>query len=51
MGSLFMNETGQGMVEYGLILGLIAVVVAVTISTLSSTVDDMYTTIDQAMPW
>lgn len=36
------NEDGQGMVEYGLILGLIAVVAIVVIATLGDKIKDLF---------
>ncbi len=38
----FKDEEGQGMVEYGLIVGLIAVVVIVALVALGPKIRDMY---------
>ena len=40
----FKDEDGQGMVEYGLIIGLIAIVVIVALSILGPKVADMFNT-------
>lgn len=39
---LFKNESGQGMVEYGLILGLIAVLIIGTLSLIGDELLDMF---------
>jgi pilus assembly protein Flp/PilA len=39
------SEKGQGMVEYGLIIALIAVVAAVTLSTLGTNIQTMFTNV------
>ena len=39
------DERGQGMVEYGLILALVAAVAAVTLKTLGSGLGDKFTSI------
>ena len=39
------NESGQAMVEYGLIIALIAVVVAVALSPLGTAIAAMFTSI------
>ena len=40
--NFFKNESGQGMVEYGLILALIAVVVIVALTTLGGKVKGIF---------
>jgi len=39
------NEDGQGMVEYGLIIGLIAVIVVAALVVLGPKIRDMFTNI------
>jgi pilus assembly protein Flp/PilA len=39
------NEKGQGMVEYGLILALIAVVVIAAMTTMGTNLQAMFTTV------
>ncbi|MBP1948069.1 Flp family type IVb pilin [Virgibacillus litoralis] len=39
---LFIEEEGQGMVEYGLILGLIAVVVITLLTTLGTEIEALF---------
>lgn len=43
--SILQNEKGQGMVEYGLILALIAVVVIGIMTTMGTNLTTLYTTI------
>ena len=43
--SLLWNEKGQGMVEYGLILALIAVVVIGVMTTMGTDLSTMFTTV------
>lgn len=43
------DENGQGMVEYGLILGLIAIVAVVVIASLGGKVKDMFGKADAAL--
>lgn len=43
--SVLRNEKGQGMVEYGLILALIAVVVIGVMTTMGGNLKDMFTTV------
>ena len=45
MKKFFMNEEGQGMVEYGLIIALVAVVVITAISLLGNGIRDKFTTV------
>ena len=46
---LLRDEEGQGMVEYGIILALIAVVVIGAVKTLGSKTNDTYNHINQEM--
>ena len=43
--SLFKSKKGQGMVEYGLIIGLIAVVVIVALTAVGGQLGTLFTTI------
>ena len=43
------NEKGQGMVEYGLIIGLIAIAVVVTLGLLGDQVNAIFTSITTAL--
>jgi len=43
--SMLSNEKGQGMVEYGLILALIAVVVIAAMTTMGTNLQAMFTTV------
>lgn len=43
------DEDGQGMVEYGLILGLIAIVVVVALAALGPKVRDMFSNANSAL--
>jgi pilus assembly protein Flp/PilA len=45
MKNFFMNEDGQGMVEYGLIIALVAVVVIVAIKALGTGVSNTFNSI------
>ena len=49
MKKFFQNESGQGMVEYGLIIALIAVVVIVALTNLGGKVKDIFTNIGNKM--
>lgn len=42
MKKFFMNEEGQGMVEYGLIIALVAVVVIAAITLLGNGISDKF---------
>lgn len=42
MKNFFMNEDGQGMVEYGLILGLIAIVVIAALSATGTSLTGLF---------
>lgn len=44
------DEDGQGMVEYGLIIGLIAVVVVVAIVALGPKIRDLFLNIGNKIP-
>ncbi len=44
------REEGQGLVEYGLILVLIAILVVVILRTVGSKISTMFSTISSAMP-
>lgn len=44
------HVSGQGMAEYGLILALVAIVVAVALGTFGGTVSTAYSNIVAAMP-
>ena len=43
----FKDEEGQGMVEYGLIIGLIAVVVIVALVALGPKIRDMFNDVNE----
>jgi len=40
------EESGQGMVEYGLIIGLIAAVIVAALAILGPKIKDMFTALD-----
>jgi pilus assembly protein Flp/PilA len=44
------NEDGQGMVEYGLILGLIAIAAVVALLALGPKISDMFETVTSKLP-
>jgi pilus assembly protein Flp/PilA len=44
------SQRGQGLVQYGLILMLIAIIVLSTLLLLGETVHDMYHNVSHAMP-
>jgi pilus assembly protein Flp/PilA len=46
---LLRDEDGQGMVEYGIILGLIAIICITAVKNLGTKVDKTYTDIDHFM--
>lgn len=46
---LVVEEEGQGMAEYGLILALIAVVVIATLSPLGTKIKDVFSKVDSQM--
>ena len=43
--TMLRNEKGQGMVEYGLILALIAIVVIAAMTTMGTNLQAMFTTL------
>ena len=43
MKKFFMDESGQGMVEYGLIIALVAVAVLVAVKLLAPAISDIFT--------
>lgn len=45
MKSLFVEEEGQGMTEYALVLGVIAVAVVVVIGTLKDKIVSLFNTV------
>lgn len=48
--SFFAKEEGQGLVEYALILALIAIVVIAILTTLGGQVNSTFTTVSDALP-
>ena len=48
--AFFKKEDGQGMVEYGLILALIAMVVVVALGFLGSSVSDTFVDLNEKLP-
>ncbi len=44
------DESGQGMVEYGLILGLVAVAAVAALLLLGPKISALFTTAEQAVP-
>lgn len=46
----FKDEEGQGMVEYGLLIGLIAVIVIVALVVLGPRVRDLFTRVSDELP-
>mgnify|MGYP004448947955 CR=1 FL=1 len=49
MKKFFEDEEGQGMVEYGLILALVAVVVIVALTTLGKGIGNKFTEVNNAL--
>jgi len=49
MKRLFLNEEGQGMVEYGLIIALVAVVVIAAIALLGNGVKNTFTNVTNTL--
>ena len=47
---LFYEEDGQSMVEYGLILALVAVVVIAVLSTMGGRLSQLFTKINDKLP-
>jgi len=48
---LVVEENGQGMAEYGLILALIAVVVVVALGPLGQKIKEVFTGINESFDW
>ncbi|MDY5948790.1 MAG: Flp family type IVb pilin [Oscillospiraceae bacterium] len=44
------DENGQGMVEYGLIIGLIAIVVIAALLTLGPRIRDLFSDVEKQIP-
>ena len=49
MKKFFKNESGQGMVEYGLIIALVAVVVIVALSALGPKIRDIFNEVNDEL--
>jgi len=49
MLEIIRDENGQGMVEYGLLLGLIALVVVVALVTLGPKISEMFENAEDAL--
>lgn len=47
--NLLKDEDGQGMVEYGLILALIAVVTIVVLTNIGTSIESKYQDVDDAL--
>lgn len=47
--NLFQDESGQGMVEYGLILALVAVVVIVALTFMGDQIKDIFRSIGEKL--
>lgn len=47
---LFRKETGQGLLEYGLILVLVAVVVIAAVTVLGPTIGNMFSKVNGSIP-
>jgi len=50
MQNMFRNEKGQGMVEYGLIIGLVAIVAVAALTLLGPKVAGVFTAITAELP-
>ena len=50
MKNLFLDESGQGMVEYGLILALVSIVAIAALKGLGTKVNGTFEAIDTAIP-
>jgi len=46
---LLKDEEGQGMVEYGLILGLVAIVAIVTLTSVGTQIKTLFTSVKDAL--
>ena len=49
MKNFFMNEEGQGMVEYGLIIALVAIVVITGLQILGGSANEMFSGISDRL--
>lgn len=47
---LFMDEQGQGMVEYGLIIALVAIVVVVVLTAMGNKLTGTFTKVNNSLP-
>jgi pilus assembly protein Flp/PilA len=47
---LFRKETGQGLLEYGLILVLVAVVVIAAVTVLGPTIGNLFSKVNTSIP-
>lgn len=47
---LFNEESGQGMVEYGLILALVAIIAIVALKTVGEKVNGTFTKVGESLP-
>jgi pilus assembly protein Flp/PilA len=47
--NMIADEDGQGMVEYGLLIGLIAIVVVVALVTLGPKIRDMFSAAEDSL--
>jgi len=50
LGKIIRNERGQTLVEYGLLLILIAVVVIAAVTVVGQRLDDKYSTVSTSIP-
>ncbi|MDX9990635.1 MAG: Flp family type IVb pilin [Anaerolineales bacterium] len=50
MSLLFAKENGQGLLEYGLILVLVAVVVIAAITVLGPVIGNLFTKVNSSIP-
>lgn len=50
LGKIIRNERGQTLVEYGLVLILIAVVVIAAVTVVGQRLDDKYSTVATSIP-
>lgn len=47
--NLFKDESGQGMVEYGLIIAVVALVVVVALGAMSGGLQDMFNRVEDGL--